>query len=118
MWANQHPAPRAFRPLRGPVANVVARATRHNRAELAEQAASGQLHSIEAPAMFAIQVVPFARMIAAARPGHAAHAVLPVRWRRVWQGAVHEESGGGSRAAPAAQSEAAPAIEPADEIED
>jgi hypothetical protein len=119
MWANQHPAPSAWRPLRAPLANMVARATAQNRAELAEQAANGQLRPLEAPTLFAIQVVPFARLMCGMWPGHPARMVLPLRWRRVWQGAVHEESGGGVLAAPVIGiGTQVAAVEEADDIED
>lgn len=94
MWANQHPAPRKWQPMHAPQISTVTRATANNRAELAERTCNGRCE-IESAVLCAIQVVPYARLMAAAVPGHPSTVWLPMKWRRWWAGAVIEETGGG-----------------------
>lgn len=94
MLANQHPAPRKWQPIRAPQVSSVAGAAAKNRAELAERTVSGRCE-IEPAVMCAVQVIPYARLMAAAVVGHPSSAWLPVKWFRWWAGNVVEEQGGG-----------------------
>lgn len=96
MWANEHPAPRKWQPIRAPQMALVERATAGNRAELTERTAIGRLE-IDAAVMCAVQVIPYARLMAASVPGHPSSAWLPLKWQRWWAGTVLEECGGGIR---------------------
>lgn len=119
MWANQHPSQSRWQPLRAPVVTVAARAAARNRAELAECAALGR-GDLEPAAQSAVQVVPYARVLTASVPQHPVRALLPVRWQKLWQGAVVEEAGGGTGAGGAMNGgSGAPAIvDTVDDIED
>ena len=98
MWSNQHPAPSKWRPLRAPAPSVITRASARNRFELTQSVTAAR-EAIEPAAQAAVQLLPFARILTAAVPGHAGKLLLPVRWQRVWQGKLLEEDGGGSKAA-------------------
>lgn len=94
MWANQHPAARKWQPICAPKMPQVARAAAHNRAELAERSAFGRAE-MEPAVMCAVQVIPYARLMAAAIHGHPASQWLPVTWHRWWGGTAVQERGGG-----------------------
>ena len=74
--------------------SAVAGAAAKNRVELSERTASGRCE-IEPAVMCAVQVIPYARLMAAAVSGHPSSAWLPVKWFRWWAGSVVEERGGG-----------------------
>lgn len=119
MWANQHPAPTKFRPLRAPLAPVVARATAHNRAELVERVTQG-LGELQPAGVVSVQTVPYAKVVAQQFPAHAVRAILPMCWRKLWKGKIEEEYGGGVECAAAGSRDEAVEREQAadDEIED
>jgi hypothetical protein len=94
MWANQHPAPRVWRALVGPKLGAVGVAAVHNHAELAERAATLRME-MESAQLLAVQVVPYARLMAGACPGHPAGHWLPIRWKRWWKDSATEVHGGG-----------------------
>jgi len=74
--------------------SLVARAAAYNRAELAERSAFGR-REIEPAVMSAVQVIPYARLMASPAHDHPARKWLPVTWRRWWAGSVVEDGGGG-----------------------
>ena len=117
MWANQHPSPSKFRPLRAPLCNVVGRATTQNSAELSERLTLRRVE-IEPATQTSVVTIPFARVLVGMMPGHPVRMLLPVKWQKLWQGSVKEEYGGGCDA-PLAQGQVDAAVpEPEDEIED
>ena len=80
MFANAHPAPRRFLPLRGPAATGVERAAAEARAEAAVGVAAargGDACCGGGGASAAAEVLPFLRTLAAALPPAAAHALPP-----------------------------------------
>jgi hypothetical protein len=115
MWANQHPAQKGFRPIRAPVAFAAARATAHNRAELVERVTNG-LAELQPATQVSVQTVPYARVVAAGYPAHPVRGLLPLRWQKLWRGAVQEEYGGGTQVVPASAD--VEAAELGDDIED
>jgi hypothetical protein len=118
MWANQHPAPSKWRPLRAPLSSVVARATACNRAELTARVTKARAE-IEPAAQSSVQILPYARVLVAHMPGHPVQVLLPMRWQKLWHGTVQEEYGGGVEAPqPQTSVEAATVAAPEDEIED
>lgn len=95
MWANQHPAPRKWHALGRPKNGAICRAVVQNHAELAERAALGR-SEMEPAQVFAVQVVPYSRIMASCLPGHYAACCLPIKWKKWWNNAVVEEYGGGT----------------------
>lgn len=104
MWANQHPAPSKFRPLRAPIASVAARGAAQNRAELTERAASAR-DAIEPAAQLSVQLVPYARVLVAQYPHHHVRQMLPMQWQKLWQGRLVAEHGGGTQSQAASVAE-------------
>lgn len=100
MWANQHPAPRKWHALGRPKNGEVGRAVVQNHAELAERATLGR-SEMEPAQVFAVQVVPYGRLMATMLPGHPAARWLPMKWKKWWNNSVVEEYGGGVEYAPA-----------------
>jgi hypothetical protein len=94
MWSNQHPVVKGFRPLRAPSAPGIARAAAQNMAELTERATAARIH-IDPGQHVSVQIVPYARVLAASHATHPVRQLLPLRWFKLWQGTVQEEYGGG-----------------------
>jgi hypothetical protein len=67
----------------------------HNYAELAERAALGRCE-LEPANIFAVQVVPYSRIMATMAPGHPATRWLPIKWKKWWKNRVVDEFGGGT----------------------
>jgi hypothetical protein len=107
LFANAHPAPRRWLPLRSPVSGLVGRAAAANLAELRATLATAAALAISSSCWasleaYAAGALVYARRLAAA-PGYGVlQALLPPRWSHVWNGAVQER---GQRAAGAAQAQ-------------
>ena len=119
LFANAHPAPRAFQPVRAPTASLPARAAAENAEQLALAARRAAALAIArgaggacglmagGPGEVAARVLPFLEFLKAS-PAHAwLAAALPARKTRVWQGALHRADEPGAAAAGAAAEAAA-----------
>ncbi|KAL4422561.1 hypothetical protein ABPG75_008758 [Micractinium tetrahymenae] len=99
-FANAHPAPRRWLPLKAPSVFAAARGAAANRAELCQHtsaawALAGGMRSLEMAGRLAAELLPFARAIAACCPAPAPlQRLQPARWSRFWGGQLYEQPGG------------------------
>ncbi|KAL4424733.1 hypothetical protein ABPG77_000076 [Micractinium sp. CCAP 211/92] len=100
-FANAHPAPRRWLPLKAPTVFAAAKGAAANRAELCQRTSAvwallGGMSSLEPAGRLASELLPFVRTIAARCPNPAPlQLLLPTRWSRFWGGQLHEQQGGG-----------------------
>eukprot|EP00891_Asterochloris_glomerata_P009829 jgi/Astpho2/9829/fgenesh1_pg.00149_%23_75_t len=91
-FANAHPAPTRFLPLRKPSVFMVQRAARANQAALQESLWSntGRLgfSFIASPAVYATEALPILRLLSTSGSDHA-DLLLPACWTTIWQGEMH-----------------------------
>eukprot|EP00887_Chlorella_sp_A99_P000359 scaffold13.g359.t1 len=111
-FANRHPAPRRWLPLKAPAQFAAARAATANRAHLRTAVAPawalhGGAGGLEPAGRLAAELLPMARAIQARSPDAARLQLLqPSRWLRTWEGKVYEQGRAGAGApAPAASGE-------------
>lgn len=101
-FANAHPAPRRWLPLKAPSVFAAARGAAANRAELCQHtsaawALAGGMGSLEPAGRLAAELLPFARTIAARCPNPAPlQRLQPARWSRFWGGQLYDQGPGGS----------------------
>ena len=102
LFANAHPAPSRWVPVRGPSCYLPERAAAQNLAQLAEIA--GRVQGVGGVGAMmagggqraASQVLPFLRILGGVREyGWLWQGALPSKWHGVWQGAVCERWMGG-----------------------
>ncbi len=100
-FANAHPAPRRWLPLKAPTVFAAAKGAAANRAELCQHTSAawaklGSMGSLEPAGRLALELLPFVRTIAARCPNPAPlQLLLPARWSRFWGGQLHEQQDGG-----------------------
>jgi hypothetical protein len=103
-FANAHPAPRRWLPLKAPAVFAVHKGLAANRAELsmhtaAAWAVQGGMCCLQPCGRLAAELLPFARAMAARAPTLALQRLQPARWARWWNGQLYDsqqQQGGGS----------------------